>query len=170
MSSSGIDYQLVIDAKGVEEMLTAAGQNFARYRKQWMISAANTIRREVEDRAPVGVAGHAGQGLSHNISIDYDGDYVTASIGPNGNVSSYAEGVEKGTRPHIPPHGPDSSLAQWAELKGLNVYAVAKTIEKRGTKPHPFLAPALAAKRDEVVRSFNEGVNAYIGRIVVGAL
>ncbi len=163
MASNGIRYEIVIDAERVEQALLDAGENFPRYRRQWMIQSANLIRDEIIDRAPVGVAGFAGQGISHNISIDYNGDTTEAEIGPNDNVP-YAKYVEDGTDPHYVPHGPDSSLAQWAEMKGLNVYAVAKGIEKRGTKAHPFVGPAFLAVRDRVQASFNEGVASYLAR------
>lgn len=162
--AKGLNYELVIDAAAVERRLSEAGQSFGRYKRQWMIQSANLIRKEVERRAPVGVGGHAGQGLSNNIQIDYNGDYTTATIGPNRTVAKYARAVEKGTRPHKVPHGPESSLAQWAELKGLSVWAVAKGIEKRGTKAHPYMAPAYQAVKGRVQRAFSDGVSAYIAR------
>lgn len=48
----------------------------------------------------------------------------------------------KGTRPHRPPIAP---IRKWVQMKksipykkGLE-YAIAKSIEKKGTKPHPFI-------------------------------
>lgn len=164
MSSSGIDYTIVMDAETVRADLEAAGESFPRYLHMWLVSSANLVREEVERRAPVGVAGSAGQGLSNNIEIIYEPDGAGAIIQPNSNVSSYAAAVENGSRPHRPPAGPDSSLAQWCEMKGISVWAVATSIARKGTTPHPYFQPAYEATKEAVKATFTEGVSAYIAR------
>lgn len=51
----------------------------------------------------------------------------------------YAEGVEKGREPHEPNM---TTLKKWAKRKGLNPYAVANAIRKKGTKKHPYMQPS----------------------------
>ena len=51
-------------------------------------------------------------------------------------VPGYGVFVDEGTKPHMPPV---SSIQKWADDKGLNAWAVAKKIEKFGTKAQPFL-------------------------------
>jgi len=60
-----------------------------------------------------------------------------------GTNVQYAPFVEFGTRPHMPPVEP---LKEWAALKLHNPnagYAVAKKIARQGTKPKPFMRPAI---------------------------
>lgn len=53
-------------------------------------------------------------------------------------MEGYAEYVDGGTRPHMPPVNP---IKKWIELKGLtiNPWAVAMNIKKYGTKANKFL-------------------------------
>lgn len=49
--------------------------------------------------------------------------------------AKYADYVETGTKPHMPPV---SAITPWARIKGLNPWAVARGIAKHGTKAHPY--------------------------------
>ncbi|WP_148667404.1 hypothetical protein [Arthrobacter sp. Hiyo1] len=134
------------------------------YINSWLHNASYFIKEEMSSRAPEGVGGVNGQGLKHNIGIDIDPALRTAMIKPNNSIA-YADAVETGSRPHRPPAGPDSSLAQWCEMKGLNVWAVAKSIELRGTKPHPYIEPTYQATKGPVAVMFSEGIAQYLGRM-----
>ncbi|HET6924998.1 MAG TPA: hypothetical protein VFH39_04170 [Candidatus Saccharimonadales bacterium] len=126
----------------------------------WLVECAELAKKSIEDRAPEGVAGAMGQGIKHNIDT-----VVTATeawIGPNKNVP-YAIYVEEGTRPHRPPAGPDSALAQWCEMKGLEPWAVATSIAKNGTQPHPFVEPAYEDIKDVIPAKFEEGIARMVG-------
>ncbi|BAS17630.1 hypothetical protein AHiyo8_59330 [Arthrobacter sp. Hiyo8] len=50
-------------------------------------------------------------------------------------------------------------------MKGLNVWAVAKSIELRGTKPHPYIEPTYQATKGPVAVMFSEGIAQYLGRM-----
>ena len=54
--------------------------------------------------------------------------------------SPYGLFVNEGTRPHFPPV---SALTGWASRHGMNPYAVAVGISKRGTRAQPFFDKAL---------------------------
>ena len=65
----------------------------------------------------------------------------------------YAEVIEFGSEPHMPPVKP---IERWVRLKlGITneqearsiAWAIAKGIEKEGTRPQPFLRPALDSVR-----------------------
>jgi hypothetical protein len=163
MASSG--FTIVMDAQQVEAALTELGTQFPSFINSWLVESAILTKDEMESRAPVGVGGNYGQGISHNVGIEYDTTAGTAMIKPNSNVL-YADGVETGTSPHNPPHGPDSSLAQWCELHGLNVYAVAKSISRKGTKPHPFIEPTFQVVTPIITEKFTTGVSAFLERAV----
>jgi hypothetical protein len=149
-----------MDATQAIERLGALADEIPGHIKTWLVECAELARTAIEKRAPVGVAGSAGQGISHNIDIVYSA--TEAFIGPNSNVP-YAIYVEQGSSPHRPPAGPDSSLAQWCEMKGLNVWAVASSIARNGTKPNPFVEPAFEEVRDAIPATFADGVSRMVG-------
>ncbi|NUQ07388.1 MAG: hypothetical protein HUU31_26185, partial [Anaerolineae bacterium] len=65
------------------------------------------------------------------------GGQVTAAVGSS---LAYAPGVERGTPPHWVSV---RQVTGWAARRGINLYAVQRAIAQRGTRPHPFLKPAL---------------------------
>lgn len=81
--------------------------------------------------------------LKENGSYVYGDLYnsVEPVITENGiqvKMAHYAEYVDKGTKPHMPPVSP---IEKWVTKKNLNLnpWAVAINIKKFGTKAHPFL-------------------------------
>lgn len=77
--------------------------------------------------APVGVTGHLRDNWKTNIGR-FEGSLKSGQ--------EYSGSVEFGTRPHnVAP----SQLREWAVKKGLNEFAVAKSIAKKGTKANPFV-------------------------------
>lgn len=155
-----VSFVIEMHAEQAAERLGLLADQIPLHVHAWLLECAELAKKAIEDHAPVGVAGEMGQGIKHNIDIVLTGE--EAFIGPNRQVP-YALGVEEGTRPHRPPSGPNSSLAQWAELKGMNVYAVAASIARNGTKPHPFVEPAYEEVKDVIVERMNSGVGRLVG-------
>lgn len=60
----------------------------------------------------------------------------------------YGKKVEVGSPPgtKVDPN----ALKGWAARKGLNPYAVAKAIEKKGSPAQPYMVPALDQKADSI--------------------
>ena len=55
-----------------------------------------------------------------------------------------------------------AALAGWAKRKGLNPYVISKAIADHGTRPQPFMGPALDAKEESVVMVLAQAVaNAF---------
>jgi len=80
-------------------------------------------------KMPVGVSGF----LRQHIAIKWN-NRLSVTVDP---TAPYADYVEYGTRPHwTSVH----NLEAWARLKGINPYALQRSIAKKGTKPHPYLA------------------------------
>ena len=52
------------------------------------------------------------------------------------SMTPYAIFVHEGTAPHMPPV---DAITPWANKKGINPWALAKSIAKNGTKANPFL-------------------------------
>lgn len=113
------------------------------------------------DNAPVGVGGISG--LRGSIGFTLDPANLTSEIKP---TAPYADAVETGSKPHWAPHGPGSSLAAWAKLKGINVYALAWSIARKGTKAHPFIVPTYNQVQDAMGDVFASGLDGYIRGIM----
>lgn len=105
-------------------------------------AAGQTIKGRAQDLVP------RFDGLLAN-SITVETDTATpmrfVRVGTN---AEYAAAVEKGSRPHFPPV---AAIAPWAEAKGLSPWAVAFGISRKGTRPHPFLGPALDASKPDIL-------------------
>ncbi|WP_427007194.1 hypothetical protein [Pseudarthrobacter sp. H2] len=166
MASNGVRYEVVMETNGIPERLSRTAMGLDSQINSWLHNASYIVKEEMSSRAPEGVAGAMGQGLKNNISIDIDPVRRTATIKPSDSIP-YADAVETGSRPHRPPMGPDSALAQWCEMKGLNVWAIAKGIELRGTKPHPYIEPTYQATKGTVGSLFNTGVMQYLERMAL---
>lgn len=87
--------------------------------------------------------GRLGGSITHQISG------LTSRIGPSVAYGLY---VEKGRRPGKPP--PVSAIEPWARRRGANPFLVARAIGRRGTKPRPFLVPALTQSTPRIVALF----------------
>lgn len=68
----------------------------------------------------------------------------------------YSAAVQSGSRPHAPNM---RTLIPWAKKKGLNPWAVANSIKKKGTKANPFLTRALDRSEDGVKKEFSVALN-----------
>ncbi len=169
MASNGITYEIFMEAAEVERVLGETATMFPRYINSWLVEASNLVKEEMSSKAPEGVAGVNGQGLKNNIGIEFKPAEMSAEIKPNSSIP-YADAVETGSRPHMPPAGPDSALAQWCEMKGLNVWAVAKSIATKGTQPHPYIEPTYQSTKLPVAERFSLGVTQYLERMQYGSL
>lgn len=69
----------------------------------------------------------------------------------------YAMAVHDGTRPHFVS---GESLGPWAKKKGLNPYAVAKSIAKKGTKANPFFKRAIEGTEAQINKLFDSALEA----------
>lgn len=122
-----------------------------------LTASGEVVKEVMRERAPIGVGGE--DGLKGSIGVTVDPALMTAEIKPS---APYADAVETGSRPHWPPSAPGSSLAAWAKLKGLNVYAVAASIAKKGTKAHPYIVPTYDETKEGVGESFNAGLGLFL--------
>jgi HK97 gp10 family phage protein len=163
MSSNTIDYTVTMDAIAVVGKLTSVAMGLDSYLNSVLVNAAYATNEEMKSKAPVGVGGSMGAGLQGSIRTTYD---VVAGSGNHSALiaptAPYAAYVETGTRPHSPPAGPDSSLAQWCEMKGLNLWAVVTSIRRKGTQPHPYVEPTYRVMEPIVEAMFDDGIAQYI--------
>lgn len=134
---------LTVRVLGTEELTKKLGNRlYAAQTSRFFRAAGLTVKGRAQDKAP-----RWDGALVNSIRAEFDSGTPVrwAKIGTNMN---YAPFVERGTRPHWPPV---RAIAPWARSKGLNPFAVARAISRKGTKPHPFLEPALDESHGDIL-------------------
>jgi hypothetical protein len=65
-----------------------------------------------------------------------------------------------GTKPHMPPV---SAVTAWAQSKGLDPWALARSIALHGTRAQPFQKIAMARLEDPIRISLMNAIRATLG-------
>ena len=78
------------------------------------------------------------------------------------SLAPYAIFVHEGTKPHMPPI---DAIMPWAKKKGINPWAVAMSIKKKGTKPNPFLQRAVDKTEADVEREFEDAIDSALKEV-----
>lgn len=128
----------------VLDIFEQAGKFGETQLKRALSRGAILLQRAEREEAPRDTSNLAG-----NINIIDLGPMETM-ISPKAN---YAEPIHNGRLPGNPP--PASALESWARRKGLNPYAVSKSIGQKGTKPNPFVARALENSQQGINDEFD---------------
>ena len=111
-----------------------------------MKNSANLVMRREMKEVSRGTTGKLAKSI-HQLVTD-----IAAVIGPDHSmVPHYALDLEKGTKPHMPPV---DAIRAWADSKGINPWAVAMSIKKKGTEAHPFVKPTFDATKPAVILEF----------------
>lgn len=139
--------EIVIDTTQIKAFsarvnMTAAEET-QKYLNLAMHNSAALVRRREYREAPRGVTGGLVKGINALVTE------VAAKIGPKHNIVSMS--VETGSKPHMPPV---DAITAWAEAKGINPWALAMSIKKKGTQANPFVQRTFKDTREEVVDEF----------------
>lgn len=140
-----------LEIRGMKELrkLLKDPRLIERPAKDYLDGMALNVQARARINAPTGVSGGGG-GLRGSITVDKRAK-LSRSVGSN---LKHAKPVEFGSRPHWPPRG---SLARWAQLKlgARNPmqadFLIRRKISKVGTKPQPYLNPALDDMRRQTL-------------------
>ena len=130
----------------VDKWLGQKHREMSRTMERKVKKAAFGVEREAKNN----LKDHVSTGLLiRSVSTKFvkDGFDSWATVGTSLSPH-YGPDLEFGTDPHWPPIEP---LKRWAQQRGINPYAVQKSISKKGTDPHPWLNPA----RDKVLTGFD---------------
>lgn len=106
--------------------------------------ASTVVWNQTTQNAPFGSSGQLRKGIRREVFP------TKATITPS---SEYAVAVHGGTAPHAVSKSAliqGGSLYRWAKKRGMNVYAVANSIKKKGTKANPFMANSIKETASEV--------------------
>ncbi|MCX6795807.1 MAG: hypothetical protein WCG01_02370 [bacterium] len=119
--------------------------------------AGKLITRIEKEEVPIGVSGQLRQSIMMRLVPN------NVTIAPDKN---YAIDVHEGTPPHyVSVKNPRDPLRIWAIKKGINPYAVQRSIAKKGTKPNPFVERTVASAEGEVRQIFSQVLENIIKRI-----
>lgn len=106
-------------------------------------SSGQTIKGRAQDNAP-----RFDGNLVNSIQVETDSGTPMRFVRVGTNAE-YAEPVETGSRPHFPPL---AAITPWAEAHDIEPFALALHISRVGTKPHPYLEPALTDSKADIIR------------------
>ena len=157
-----------LDSKSLGEVLSKF--EFAEFAASKYFGEAlqeSTLYTEanVEIRTPTGYSGY----LKASISSQLLTELVGSMVGIVSTPAIYAPAAEKGSRPHFPPiealTGKLESLDLWARQKGLNAFAVAKGIARKGTKGKHMFAEGMEASRAGVYSIFLAKAQEYLNSL-----
>jgi hypothetical protein len=69
---------------------------------------------------------------------------------------------EYDTRPHWPPFGPGSSLANWSNARGIPPFLVARKISRFGTTGNHIVSNRMQSGQAEIQRAIQSGLVAFM--------
>ncbi len=147
MANNGVQ----IEVKGLNELISTMEKYPAISEKHVNMAIRRSLTRVLgaeKKEAPV----HTGN-LRDNWRLD-----VGRFQGTLASNAPYAKDLHDGLPLSSFPTG--GTLKKWAEKKGLNPWAVAKSIARRGHLiANPFLKRAVDAERDNIDREFKDALS-----------
>lgn len=146
-----------VDAEGVVRMLEAGAVELRHGLLALLTESSELVKESERAHAPVGVGGDSG--LKGSIGYTLIPETLASEIKPE---ADYAAAVETGSKPHWAPIEP---LKAWAELRGLNPYALRWSIAQKGTQPHPYVRPTYEEMAPIVGGTFAAGIASLIGSL-----
>lgn len=116
-----------VDDKDLRQALSVAPERVISGMNTSLRRIAVFTQRAFREEEPVGATGQLRQSTNFHFN-----NRLSVRVEPE---AKYADYVEKGTKPHWTSV---RNLERWANLKGINPYALQHSIATHGTKAHPF--------------------------------
>lgn len=147
-----------IKIEGLEELNRALGRvsqpELSQRLRQTMKAATNITKQTARSLVPADT-GALKRSISDEV-IYRGGTDIEGVVEPK---ERYAMPVEKGARPHFVPVG---SLERWAKKRGINPWALAMSISKKGTKAQPYIEPTFHQVKRRIIEMFADLVASLI--------
>lgn len=143
--------QISVKIEGLERLQAGVASGPATLASETRLAmAAGSLLVEGTQRSLVSKdTGRTGGSITHLITGS--GANLTSKIGPSVATAIY---LEKGRKPGKMP--PVKAIEPWARRHGINPYMLARSIGRKGTKPHPFVAPSLDPNRAKIIALFEK--------------
>lgn len=139
-----------IEIEGLNKLKTAFRKSPEIVRDQIQKAITQSIflvHREAKLEAPVGVTGHLRSRM---------GKQITPFRGVIGPTVEYGLFVHEGTSPHWTSV---KNLEKWANKKGINPFALQRSIARKGTKANPFMTRAVDQSEGKVQEFFQLAID-----------
>lgn len=146
---------IFIDDKALREALTLAPDKVKKNTHFMLERAGIMTQSAMRTKVTTGVSGELKKSIRYRFS-----DYLSVVIQPH---AKYAAAHEYGSRPHWTSV---KNLDRWAKMRGINVFALQRSIARKGTKAHPFMQRTLREVDAAVLPDFNRGMNKTIAEIL----
>jgi HK97 gp10 family phage protein len=143
----------------IQQRLASSPQQLASETRSAMTAGLTLLEGAARRNAPRDTGRLQGS-ITHR--IEGSGANLTGRVGPS---VRYAYWVEHGRAAGRQP--PIGAISGWASRHGISPFVLARAIGRRGTRPQPFLAPALAANRGRVVSLF-ERIGVRVAAYIAG--
>ena len=119
------------------------------------------IQDKGKQYAPFGTSGN----LRQNWVLKLGRFEGSLGSGAKANGFPYGSSVEFGTSPHRMPVSTNQPFLLWAQRKGLNPYAVARSIAKKGSKANPFFQKSIDETEEKIDEEFDKAINGILEEI-----
>ena len=147
-----VELQVVFDGETVIAYLSKLATELPTAILDQLGLVSEKVVEVMREKVSVGATGN----LKRSIGFTIVPEALTSVIKP---AEPYADFVELGTRPHVPPI---DALTPWADMHGINPWALQRSIAKKGTMAHPYIIPTYVEMGPEVAPLFAEGLAAFI--------
>lgn len=144
------ELQIVFDGASTISFLRKVTEGLPQAILDQLTAVSTVVAGVMREKASQGATGD----LKRSIRPVIDPELNTAVIKPS---APYGDAVETGSKPHWAPIGP---LIPWAEMHGINPYALRWSIAQKGTQPHPYIVPTYDQTAPQVPSMFAEGLKA----------
>ncbi|MEZ2347424.1 hypothetical protein [Terriglobus sp. RCC_193] len=138
-----------LDAKGHDALLEGAKSGLDVLGSLAEATVQDLIRTPFGDKPPAVASGNLASSIMHETDIDQGMLRLLVGVSPRLGADQYADAVEDGSRPHMPPY---DALDAWVLLKFHPdteeqareiANGVLRKIYYHGTKPHHMFERAL---------------------------
>lgn len=146
---------LTIEINGLKELMKVADK-YPSISERHIGSAINRSLIRIQDQAKKNAPSGDTQQLRQNWVLRMGRFEGSLESGAKRNGYSYGLAVEYGTKPHFIPVANNPMFKLWAERRGLNPWAVSRSISRKGTKAKPFFKPAIDSQKTNIDNEFEK--------------
>jgi hypothetical protein len=136
---------------------------------KWGAGTVNAILKKI-DSYPIKWKGTLRRSVSYSQKDDLDGDITF-------NMADYGKFIDDGVNGTQVPRGSEYSfrgnykgvafhLTSWANSKGINRYAAARSIQRKGIKPRPFFNSVIESRVEGLGEAITDGMAEYMDKSI----
>lgn len=145
-----------VDAKALQQAIRKSPEGIVEATHQALLRSAiyaqKCFRRNLNANTDTG-------SLKRSVRYHFTSK-VAVEIAPE---AEHAPFLEYGTHPHYPPI---EGIRRWAKKKGINPYALQRSIGKRGTRAHPYLDKTFREVAPYARKSLDRSIGSKIKEII----